>query len=73
MGQRVAACVWGLVMAAALAYGQGSTPSVVDLAKDPGERKDVAYLHPDVTRELARLYGEWEMIFKNNPPPKVIA
>jgi hypothetical protein len=52
---------------------EGEFDQLYDLAADPGERKDVAYRHPEVTREMARLYGEWEMIFKNNPPPKVIA
>ena len=35
MVRRIAACVWGLTMAAGLAYGQGTTPSVADLVKDP--------------------------------------
>ena len=35
MVRRVAALIWGLTVAAGLVSGQGATPSVADLAKDP--------------------------------------
>ena len=38
MARRVAACVLGLSMAAGMAYGQGTAPSVADLVKDPAIR-----------------------------------
>ncbi|MBL8241074.1 MAG: sulfatase-like hydrolase/transferase [Bryobacterales bacterium] len=44
-----------------------------DLAKDPGERNDIAYEHPQLAHELEKLYDEWEAMLKQNPPPKVIA
>jgi len=33
--RRVVACVWGLTVAVGLVSGQGTTPSVADLARDP--------------------------------------
>ncbi|HEU0123105.1 MAG TPA: sulfatase-like hydrolase/transferase [Bryobacteraceae bacterium] len=44
-----------------------------DLAKDPGERKDMAYREPKLTAELSGLYAQWEKMLQKNPPPKVIA
>ena len=35
MVRRVVACVWGLTVAVGLVSGQGTTPSVADLARDP--------------------------------------
>jgi arylsulfatase A-like enzyme len=43
-----------------------------DLSRDPGERRDVSYRHPQLTRELASLTDQWEAMLKRNPPPKVI-
>ncbi|MFO0366728.1 MAG: sulfatase [Acidobacteriota bacterium] len=44
-----------------------------NLATDPGERNDLSWQHPALTRELAALYQQWETMLKQNPPPKVIA
>lgn len=44
-----------------------------DLAKDPGERRDLSYRHPDLTRQMRGLFEDWEKMLAKNPPPKVIA
>jgi hypothetical protein len=31
-----------------------------DLAKDPGERNDLAAGHPEIVRSLQRFLAEWE-------------
>ncbi len=36
-------------------------PMLFDLTQDIGERKDLAALHPDMVRKLARLYLEWKI------------
>ncbi|MBY0503733.1 MAG: sulfatase-like hydrolase/transferase [Bryobacteraceae bacterium] len=43
-----------------------------DLTADPGERNDLAYQNPQLTKELEGLTNAWEAMLKRNPPPKVI-
>ncbi|MBM3768264.1 MAG: twin-arginine translocation pathway signal protein [Acidobacteria bacterium] len=51
----------------------GEFEQLHDLSKDVGERVNVSWKYPEVTRELSKLYSEWETMLKKNPPPRVIA
>jgi hypothetical protein len=37
-----------------------------DLDTDPGERRDLASVHPDKVATLARLHGAWENAISQN-------
>ena len=50
----------------------GEFDQLFDLSADPGERKNLSYIHPQVTMELANLYAAWETMLQKNPPSKVI-
>jgi len=54
-------------------HGGGEFEQLYDLSKDPGERRNVAWRNPEVTKEISSAYAAWEEMLKKNPPPKVIA
>jgi arylsulfatase A-like enzyme len=43
-----------------------------DLEKDIGERKDLAYRHPETLARLKKLLADWEADLARNPPPFVV-
>ena len=46
----------------------GAIELLFDLAKDPGERKDLSYQHPDRVTELKRLLAGWEAEMAKSKP-----
>jgi arylsulfatase A-like enzyme len=50
----------------------GDIELLFDLSADPGERKDVAYHHPDKVKLLRSKLGEWEKEMARHKPAHVV-
>ncbi len=50
----------------------GNIEQLFDLAKDPGEREDLAYQNPAVLVKLREAVLDWEAALAKNPPPQTI-
>jgi len=50
----------------------GTSQLLFDVAKDPAERDDVGYQHPEVMAEFRTLITAWESDLAKTPPPFVV-
>ncbi|MBI1898412.1 MAG: hypothetical protein HYZ57_13010, partial [Acidobacteria bacterium] len=50
----------------------GNFELLYDLERDPGERLDLGYRHPEKLRDLRAAVAGWEADLARNPPPHVV-
>jgi arylsulfatase A-like enzyme len=50
----------------------GMVEMLIDLEKDPGERRDLAYRNPDVLARMKKLLADWEAEVARTPPAFVV-